>query len=165
VGSLTSELRPIAADLAAAPRVYADANLPRGAIAFMRQGLGWDVLAVIEEPDLRRAADREHFARARDLGRTLITLDRDFLDSRRFRAADSPGVLICTAPDEARLTRLLQYVDREVLRRPSADLPLLGQITELTMEVLVTPPAAKRRKRRSGRPRRRRRTRASGGRA
>src|SRR5512144_1216706 len=100
MGSLSSELRPIAAELAEAPRVYVDANLPWGAVGYMRQTLRWDVLFVLEDPDLRRARDVEHFQRALDLGRTLITLDHDFLDTRRFPASASPGVVICTAPDE-----------------------------------------------------------------
>ena len=50
----------------------------------MRHELGWDVLFVLEEPELRRASDRDHFGRALELGRTLITLDHDFFDDRRF---------------------------------------------------------------------------------
>ena len=67
MGTLASELRSIAAGLAAVPRVYADANLPAGVIAAMRHDLHWDVLFVLEDDDLRRAPDREHYRRARDL--------------------------------------------------------------------------------------------------
>ena len=107
MGTLASELRSIAADLAAVPRIYADANLPAGVIAAMRHDLQWDVLFVLEDDDLRRAPDREHYRRARELGRTLITLDRDFFDERDFPLADSPGVVVLSAPDEAGLIRLL----------------------------------------------------------
>src|SRR6476659_8448478 len=100
MGTLASELRPIAAEIAAAPRVYVDANVPIGLVALMRQALGWDVLFVLEHPDLRRAADREHFRLALEFGRTLITLDQDFVDDRRFPPANSPGVVICSAPDD-----------------------------------------------------------------
>jgi hypothetical protein len=41
MGTLASELRPIAADLAARPRVYADANLPAGLVDSLRQDLDW----------------------------------------------------------------------------------------------------------------------------
>jgi hypothetical protein len=137
VGSLSSELRPIAAGLASAPRVYIDANLPWGAVAFMRQVLRWDALFVLEEPDLRRAADREHFRRALDLGRTLITLDHDFFDERRFPPAEGPGVVVCTAPDEAVLKRILKHLDCTVLRAEGAvELPLRGRTIEFTVEVL-----------------------------
>ena len=132
MGSLASELRPIAAELAAAPRVYADANLPRGVVAFMRTALGWDVLFVLEAPELRRGSDREHFRLAREFGRTLITLDHDFFDERRFPRADSPGVVVCSAPDEDSLKRLLQHLDQSVLRaNPSVELPLRGRTVEL----------------------------------
>ena len=152
--SLTSALRPVAARLAAAPRVYADANLPWGAVAFMRQVLRWDVLSVVEEPDLRRAADRAHFRRALDLGRTLITLDHDFSDPRRFPPAEGPGVVICTAPDEAALKRLLKHLDRTVLRAGgAADLPLRGRTLEMTPDLLAadrTGAARRGRRRRAG---------------
>src|SRR5207237_8674042 len=53
MGSLSSELAPHAERLAARPRVYADANVPAGIVAHMRTRLGWDVLFVLEEDDLR----------------------------------------------------------------------------------------------------------------
>jgi hypothetical protein len=145
--SLSSELRPIAASLTPAPRVYVDANLPWGAVAFMRQTLRWDVLFVLEEADLRRASDREHFRRALDLGRTLITFDRDFRDGRRFPSVESPGVVICTAADEPGLKRVLQHLDRAVLRG-GADLPLRGRTLELAPDQLAAPVRARRRRRR-----------------
>lgn len=137
MGSLSSELRPIAAGLAAAPRVYVDANVPLGVVGFMRQVLHWDVLFVLEDPEFRRASDREHFRRARDLGRTLITLDHDFFDERRFPSADSPGVVVCTAPDESALKRLLKRFDETTMRAdPAAELPLRGQTIEITPEAV-----------------------------
>jgi hypothetical protein len=133
VGSLASELRPIAAQLSAAPRVYVDANVPWGVVLFMRQELGWDVLFVLEDPQLRRAPDRDHFRRALDLARTLITLDHDFFDDRRFPLASSPGVVVCSAPNEEGLKRLLKDLDERVLRAdPSADLPLRGKKVDLS---------------------------------
>ena len=44
----------------ARPRIYADANVPAGLVAYMRNSLGWDVLFVMEEEELRRVvADLE----------------------------------------------------------------------------------------------------------
>jgi hypothetical protein len=138
VGTLTSQLQTLAARLIHAPRVYVDANLPAGCVSTMRLELGWDVLFVIEDPTLRRAADRDHFARALDLGRTLITLDRDFLDDRRFPLALSPGLIVCSAPDEAGLVRIFRYVDR-VLLGAARDtvLPLRGRTIELTPDLVL----------------------------
>ncbi len=116
MGSLASELVPFAARLSDAPRIYADANLPRGVVRAMRESLGWDVLFVLEHDDLRRAADREHYARARDQGRTLVTLDRDFLDEKRFPTGSSGGVVVCSAPGEPELLLLLARLDRELFR-------------------------------------------------
>jgi len=131
--TLASELRPIATDLAAAPRVYVDANLPAGAVSFMRVELAWDVLFVLEDDALRRASDEEHFRKALEFGRTLITLDYDFCDDRRFPMSSSPGVIVCSAPDERGLTRLLRHADQSLLRAPAATtLPLRGQKIELT---------------------------------
>jgi predicted nuclease of predicted toxin-antitoxin system len=132
MGTLASELRSIAAGLAAVPRIYADANLPAGVIAAMRQDLHWDVLFVLEDDELRRAPDREHYRRARELGRTLVTLDRDFFDDRDFPVAESPGVVVLSAPDEAGLIRLLRQLDRDVLRAADAgDTPLAGRKLDL----------------------------------
>ena len=43
MGTLASALRPIAADLVDAPRVYIDANMPAGVVSAMRRELHWDV--------------------------------------------------------------------------------------------------------------------------
>jgi predicted nuclease of predicted toxin-antitoxin system len=110
MGTLWSELAPIADERSAAPRVYADANVPAGVVSFMRTSLGWDVLSVVEHDDLRRAHDIEHFRLARQLRRTLITIDRDYLDDRTFPPAESAGVVVLSAPDERGLRRLLDRV-------------------------------------------------------
>lgn len=128
MGTLASALRPIADDIADAPRVYVDANLPVGVVEVMRRELRWDVLFVLEHDDLRRAPDAEHFRLAREFGRTLITLDRDFSDDTRFPPAQSPGVVVCSAPDETGLIRLMRRLDRDTFRAPQAGaLPLSGR--------------------------------------
>lgn len=132
MGTLASELRPIAAGQASGPRVYADANVPSGVVDLMRRRLGWDVLFVLEEPELRRAADRTHFERARDLGRTLVTLDRDFLDALRFPPPMSPGVFVLVAPDERGLAQLVEEIDRALRHRRDDLLPFAGEILERT---------------------------------
>ena len=97
----------------------------------MRDALGWDVLFVIEHNDLRRARDGEHFRLARELRRTLITLDRDYLDDRAFPLAASGGVIVLAAPTEGGLMQILKRVDRQLLRgQPEGDvtrLPLVGR--------------------------------------
>ncbi|HUF46789.1 MAG TPA: DUF5615 family PIN-like protein [Vicinamibacterales bacterium] len=108
MGTLASALGPVARDLTRAPRVYVDANMPAGLVDLMRHELGWDALFVIEHDDLRRASDQEHFRRAFDYARTLMTLDHDYFDSQRFPDFQNPGVVVCTAPDERRLAGLLR---------------------------------------------------------
>jgi hypothetical protein len=133
VGTLSSELGPHAQRLTRQPRVYVDANMPAGLVGYMRDRLQWDVLFVIEHADLRRASDAEHFHLARQLRRTLITLDRDYLDDRKFPPSDSSGVLVLTAPDEGRYIGLLKRLDEEIFRVPFSHqdhpllLPLEGQ--------------------------------------
>ena len=133
--TLASRLGPIIGGMTDAPRVYCDANLPAGLIRFMRQQLRWDVFFVLEEEDLRRASDIEHFRMAAQLRRTLLTLDRDYLDDVRFPPAEGGGVLVLSAPNEEQFQRLLKQIDR-VLFRGSAEtqsgsdssrLPLLGR--------------------------------------
>jgi hypothetical protein len=131
MGSLASELAPHAERLANEPRIYVDANIPAGLVAFMRTRLHWDVLFVIEHDDLRRARDGEHYRMARQLRRTLITLDRDYLDDRKFPPCDSGGVLVLAAPREDGYIALLTRLDREVFRAEDsseiAPLPLEGR--------------------------------------
>jgi hypothetical protein len=128
MGTLSSELGPVVERLVEEPRVYADANIPSGVVAFMRATLGWDVLFVLEHDDLRRASDLHHYRLARQLGRTLMTLDRDYIDDRRFPPDESPGVIVFSAPDERWLRRFLVQADRQVIRAASAPAgPLAGR--------------------------------------
>lgn len=112
--TLWSELAPIADRRTGGPRVYADANVPAGVVGFMRVSLGWDVLFVVEHDDLRRARDIEHFRLARQLHRTLITMDRDYLDDREFPPAETAGVVVLSAPDERGLRALLERVHAQL---------------------------------------------------
>ena len=132
MGTLASELGEHADRIAGQPRVYVDANVPAGLVAFMRTRLRWDVLFVIEHNDLRRAPDGNHYRLARELYRTLITLDRDYLDDRRFPPAESGGVLVLTAPGERGYMGLLTRLDAELFRserpeRSERPTPLIGR--------------------------------------
>jgi len=131
MGTLHEELTPHAERLTARPRIYADANVPAGLVAHMRSRLGWDVLFVLEEDDLRRAPDVRHYQLAEQLGRTLVTLDRDYLDDRRFPLERSGGVLVIQAPNERLLSSLLERVDRTLFHADEAGdvvaQPLVGK--------------------------------------
>jgi hypothetical protein len=126
MGTLASELGEFAGQITEAPRVYADANLPAGLVRFMRERLKWDVLFVIEEDDLRRAPDIEHFRLAVQLRRTLFTLDRDYLDDTLFPCGECGGVVVLSAPHEEQYRRLLTEIDRVVFQHGS-HLPLSGR--------------------------------------
>jgi hypothetical protein len=125
MGTLASELGPHAERITGQPRLYVDANVPAGLVAFMRTRLQWDVLFVIEHDDLRRARDYAHYRLARELRRTLITFDRDYLDDRKFPPIESGGVLVLTAPEERGYISLLERIDAELLHL--RQLPLEGR--------------------------------------
>ena len=94
----------------------------------MRNVLRWDVFFVLEHDDIRRAADLIHFRLARQLGRTLVTLDRDYVDDRRFPPSEGAGVIVFSAPDERWLRKLMRQVDRRLFRAAGARaLPLEGR--------------------------------------
>src|SRR5258706_16256963 len=96
----------------------------------MRSTLDWDVLFVMEEDQLRRASDVRHYQLASQLRRTLVTMDRDYLDDRRFPAAEGAGVLVINAPDARQLAALMARVDRELFHssdEPHLALPLQGR--------------------------------------
>ena len=133
MGTLSTELGDALDRAPGAPRVYADANVPAGLVAYMRRDLQWDVFFVLEHADLRRARDIEHYRLARQMRRTIVTLDRDFFDDRRFPPGESSGVIVVSAPDERGLARVLKRVDSHVMRgeAPLDDgangLPLAGR--------------------------------------
>lgn len=109
--------------------MYVDANVPAGLVTFMRDVLHWDVLFVLEHDDLRRAPDVEHYRLARQLRRTLISFDRDYLDDRKFQPAQSGGVVILTAPEERGYIALLKRLDTAVFQ-PSlsaSTVPFVGR--------------------------------------
>jgi predicted nuclease of predicted toxin-antitoxin system len=124
MGTLASELGPHVDHDAVQPRIYADANLPVGIVAFMREQLKWDVFFVLEHADLRRARDTEHYRLARQLRRTLVSLDRDYFDDKQFPHEQSGGVLVMSAPDEDRLRVLLVQANRVLFG--SAPVPSLS---------------------------------------
>jgi len=135
MGTLSSELTPHLGHMAEAPRVYADANIPIGIVEFMRNRLGWDVLFVLEDEELRRARDIEHYRLARQLGRTIVTLDRDYIDDREFPPSEGAGVIVLWAPDEPRLRSLLKQADRTFFRAEGAGpLPLEGRKVHLPVD-------------------------------
>ena len=127
MGTLWSELGPVADAVTARPRVYADANVPAGLVDFMRSHLRWDVLWVLEHDDLRRARDSAHYRLARQLRRTLVTLDRDYLDDAAFPPKESAGVLVVTAPDARAQADLLARLDGALFHASGPALPLEGQ--------------------------------------
>ena len=138
MGTLSEELGPIAERLVARPRIYADANVPAGLVAHMRGRLHWDVLFVLEDADLRRAPDVKHYQLAHQLRRTLVTLDRDYLDDRRFPLDGCGGVLVIQAPDERQLSTLMDRIDRSLFHPDAADqpiaLPLAGRKLQVNTE-------------------------------
>ena len=74
----------------------------------------------------------KHYRLAQQLRRTLVTMDRDYLDDRRFPPADeSGGVLVIHAPDERQLSSLLDRIDRQLFHHDEPDeaipLPLAGR--------------------------------------
>lgn len=85
-------------------RAYFDADIPASVAERIRKKLRWDVLCAQEQAQLRNRDDEFHYANARKLGRLLFTLDKDFLDDRRFPLRTSPGLYVLCAnqndPDE-----------------------------------------------------------------
>jgi uncharacterized protein DUF5615 len=135
MGTLSSELAPHAERLVPRPRIYADANVPAGIVAHMRRRLGWDVLFVLEENDLRRAPDVKHYQLAHQLRRTLVTMDRDYLDDRRFPLDGCGGVLVVQAPDERQLSSLLDRVDRVLFHADDSEDPVAQPLAGRKLQI------------------------------
>ena len=133
MGTFASELGPCVDAAPGKPRIYVDANVPAGVVRFMRDRLSWDVMYVMEHEDQRRASDTRHYRLARELHRTLITIDRDFLDERRFPRSESGGVIVVQAPDETNLVKVLSRVNGVYFGsgEATAGRPLVGQKIEV----------------------------------
>jgi hypothetical protein len=95
--------------------------VPAGLVAHMREHLQWDVLFVLEDESLRRARDVRHYQLAQQLRRTLVTMDRDYLDDRRFPPQESGGVLVINAPSERELETLVDRIDRHLFQGDDGD--------------------------------------------
>ena len=111
MGTLFSELGPLADESSVGPRVYADANVPAGLVTFMRVSLGWDVFFVMEH-------DEGYRVRA-------YTTARDYLDDRVFPPLETSGVLVLSAPNQRGLERLLTRADRDIFRVGAGELVAL----------------------------------------
>jgi uncharacterized protein DUF5615 len=135
MGILSEELAPHAERLVARPRIYADANVPAGVVAHMRSRLHWDVLFVVEDDELRRASDVRHYQLAQQLRRTLVTMDRDYLDDRRFPPGASGGVLVIQAPDERQLSALLDRVNRVLFHSENGDEPVAQPLVGRKLQI------------------------------
>jgi hypothetical protein len=122
--SLSAQLRALRPDAEGTPRIYADANVPVPLVQHMRQRLGWDVLHVVDEDQWRRASDVAHYQRARELERTLVTLDHDYFDERLFPLIDCGGVAVLSAPDDRGFHRLLGDLDALLRLGESAAAPM-----------------------------------------
>jgi len=93
------------------------------------------VLFVVEDDDLPRAPDLKHYRLAQQLRRILVTMDRDYLDDRRFPPLESGGVIVINAPDERGLLSLLERIDQQLFRAEDGDepdmVPLAGRKLQL----------------------------------
>lgn len=87
-----------------------DENLPLQIATRLRE-LGHDVHTTQQE-DLSGCVDSDLWARAQQEGRTLITQDLDFSDSRRFTPGTHHGVLLVRlhSPSRLRLVKRLEEV-------------------------------------------------------
>lgn len=84
-------------------RLYADHNIEREIVQYLREDARMDVLWVQEEPKLRQQQDDIfHYHEARRLRRYLLTYDQDFWDDARFPLNQSPGVIILVRGSEAK---------------------------------------------------------------
>ena len=80
-------------------RLYADKNIDKNIIDFLRKKRT-DVLAVGERNELTNQEDCFHYKKAKQLGRYLLTNDRDFWNDRQFKLKESPGLILFTSTDK-----------------------------------------------------------------
>lgn len=98
--------------------LYADENFPLRVVQELRR-LGHDVLTALEDGTANQSInDRDLLARATEIGRALLTLNR--LDFKRlhFEMLDHAGIIICTEDQ-----------DRIEAQRIAASIADFGELT------------------------------------
>lgn len=100
-------------------RIKLDENLPR-AVRERLETFGWDVHDVHEEA-LAGAVDQLVQEACEREDRVLITLDKDFADTRRYNPGASPGVIVLRPPNQS-IVGTLQCLDGAI--RALAALPI-----------------------------------------
>lgn len=76
--------------------LYADENFPLRVVEELRR-LGYDVLTAIEDGRANQSiADRDLLARATELSRALLTLNRIHFKRLHRQIPDHTGIIICT---------------------------------------------------------------------
>lgn len=88
-------------------KLYADENIPREVVEFMRESLQWDVRWVCEEERLKEKSDTYHHRRARTEGRIILTRDRDYLDPVRFPYHKTGGIITVREKNTKRIIKIL----------------------------------------------------------
>ena len=81
----------------------------------------------------------KHYRLAQQLRRTLVTMDRDYLDDRRFPPDEGGGVLVINAPDERQLTLLLERIDRSAVSVDDAADPAAARRAQAAGELRLGP--------------------------
>jgi predicted nuclease of predicted toxin-antitoxin system len=76
--------------------LYADENFPLRVVKELRR-LGLDVLTTFEDGRANQTiTDQDILARATELGRAIVTLNRQDFKRLHMRAPDHSGIIICT---------------------------------------------------------------------
>jgi predicted nuclease of predicted toxin-antitoxin system len=90
--------------------LYADENFPFRVVEELRR-LGIDVLTVYEDGRANQSlTDQAILARAIELGRAIVTLDRQDFKRLHLEAPDHGGIIICTE-DPDRLGQAQRIID------------------------------------------------------
>jgi predicted nuclease of predicted toxin-antitoxin system len=85
-------------------KIKADENIGGSGVAILKQG-GHDVMTVREQ-GLAGSADERIFQACTDEGRTLVTMDRDFGNVRRFPPKQTAGIVVLDLGGPSSLHRL-----------------------------------------------------------
>lgn len=95
-----------------------DENLP-GGVAEVLRAAGHDAITVWDE-DLKGVSDTDLFAVCRVEDRTLMTLDLDFADIRRYPPSETPGILVylILPQDKVRLLECLHRIIPRIEQEP-----------------------------------------------
>jgi len=89
--------------------LYTDEHIEKSTIDSLRKA-GFNVLSVLENPELQGKDDDFHYKNAKRLNKFLVTRDQGFWDNKKYPLRTSPLIIIITNKDSKTEVEMLKAI-------------------------------------------------------